>query len=79
MRKEIKRLSNSIEKVNKAEDSLRLKAIERMWIQDTPKIHVLNYWYYRYFTNELELYILDAIQFVQTNEVAPNTIKKGNK
>ncbi len=69
--KPIKRISSSIIKVNKAEDRRRLKTIERIWIQDTPKIHVLNYWYYRYFTNELELYILDAIQFIQTDKECP--------
>lgn len=56
----IKRLSNSFKKLNKAEDRRRLKAMERIWIQDTPKIHALNYLWYRYFTNEFELYILDA-------------------
>jgi hypothetical protein len=67
----IKRLSNSFTNLNKAEDRRRLKAMERIWIQDTPKIHALNYWWYRYFTNEFELYILDAIQFVETDVEAP--------
>jgi len=59
----VQRLNNSFKRLNRAEDRRRLKTIERLWIQDTPKIHIFNYWYYRYFTNELELYILDAIQF----------------
>lgn len=67
----IKRLSNSFTKLNKAEDRRRLKTMERIWVKDTPKLHTLNYWWYRYFTNEFELYILDAIQFVQTDVEAP--------
>ena len=62
-KEKIKRLSNSIGKLNKAEDNRRLKTMERIWVQDTPKLHILNYWYYRWFTNEFELYILDAIKF----------------
>ena len=73
----IKRLSNSFKELNKAEDKRRIRTIERIWIGDTPKIHALNYWYYRYFTNELELYILDTIKFEQTNEVNPKYLCKG--
>lgn len=60
---QIKRLTNAYAKTNKAIDKRRIATMERMWVQDTPKINILNYWYYRYFTNEFILYILDAIQF----------------
>lgn len=50
-------LIDSIKRLSKAEDRVKLKSIERMWIKDTPKINVLNYWWYRYFTNSLELYM----------------------
>lgn len=62
------RLTKTLQSVNKAEDQRRLKAMERFWIQDTPKVHALNYWFYRYFTNEFELYILDAIHFHEIKE-----------
>ena len=31
---------------------------ERMWIEDNTDIHVLNYWFYRYFTNRYRNYLL---------------------
>ncbi len=68
-KEKIRRFNNSFKKRNKAEDKRRLNTIQRLWVQDTPKINILNYWFYRYFTNELELYILDAIQFIETNKV----------
>ena len=54
----VKRLSDSFKGLKKAQDRRRLKNMERLWVQDISKINVLNYWYYRYFTNEFELYIL---------------------
>lgn len=59
----LKRLTTSLKELNKAIDYKRLKTIERKWIQYTPKINIFNYWWYRYFTNELELYILDSLKF----------------
>ena len=56
-----KKLSDSFKKLNKAENRRILRRAERVWIQNTPKINVLNYWWYRYFTNEFELYILNII------------------
>lgn len=67
-KKKMQRLSHSIKQVNHAEDRRRIKAMERMWVRDTPKIHALNYWFYRYLTNEFELYILDAIKFVEVDK-----------
>ena len=67
----VKRISGSLKALNKAEDRRKIASINRLWVQDTKKIHILNYWWYRYFTNELELYILDAIRFVTTDVPAP--------
>ena len=35
-----------------------LARAKRMWIEQTHKIHLLNYWYYRYFTNEFILFCI---------------------
>ena len=53
------RLTRSLRRFNRAQDNRWLRAMERCWVKDTPKIHAFNYWYYRYFTDEFELYILD--------------------
>jgi len=53
-----KRLLKSSDKLNKTTQQLVLARATRIWVQKTPKIHALNYWYYRYFTNEFELFIL---------------------
>jgi len=31
---------------------------QRMWIQQNPKIHLLNYWFYRYFTKSYYNFLL---------------------
>ena len=61
-RDKIKRFKNSFSKLDKARNKRRLRTAERIWIQNTPEIHALNYWYYRWFTNEFELYILNIIK-----------------
>ncbi len=57
------RLLNSLRRVDEAIENRRIKTMERFWVQDTPKLHLFNYWFYRYFTNQFEIYILDAIKF----------------
>ncbi len=54
----VQKLTGSLKRVSNAEDNKRIKLTERKWVEDTPKINDFNFWYYRYFTNELELYIL---------------------
>jgi len=61
----IKRLSISLNKLNKATEKRMLRTMERLWIQATPKLHAFNYWYYRYFTSEFELYLLNTIKLEQ--------------
>lgn len=63
-----KRLYRVIKLVNKAEDNCRLAAMTRFWVRDTPKLNVWNYWWFRYFTNEFELYIMDAIEFEEAGD-----------
>ncbi len=54
----IKRVKKSILNLNKAENRHKLKQAERIWIEHTPKINVLNYLWYRYFTNDFIHFIL---------------------
>ena len=54
----IKRLNKSINNLNRAERRRKLKQAERIWIENTPKIHALNYLWYRYFTNDFINFIL---------------------
>ena len=35
-----------------------LCTLERKWVEDSKKLHLFNYWFYRYFTNEFELYLI---------------------
>ena len=60
-------MEKNIKKFNKIRDSLRdthnklvLKRATRMWVEQNFKIHALNYWYYRWFTNEFELFLTSA-------------------
>lgn len=53
-----KRIFNSFEKLRKATDKNLIATMERIWVENTPEIHLLNYWYYRYFTNEFEIYCI---------------------
>jgi len=64
----IKRLDSIMEKVDKAKDRRRIKTMERFWVRDNSKINLLNYIFYRYLTNKFELYILDAINFVEVKK-----------
>ena len=56
------RLANTINKTNKAINNRKIKTMERIWIQNTTKLNLLNYWYYRYFTNEFEIHIINSIE-----------------
>ena len=47
----IRRYKKSFSKRNKAHNNLLKHKTQRMWIEEEEDIHVLNYWYYRYFTN----------------------------
>ena len=53
------RIIKSLEELNKATNYCKLKKAERIWIQNNSKINLLNYFYYRYLTNEFEIYILN--------------------
>lgn len=52
------KIKESIINLNKAENRRRLKQAERIWVENTPKIHALNYLWYRYFTKDFISFIL---------------------
>lgn len=56
-----RRIFVSIIHLKKAQDKRILAWAMRKWVEDTKKIHALNYWYYRWFTNDFELYILNSL------------------
>lgn len=54
----IKKINESLYNLKIATEKRIIATATRMWVEDTPQIHALNYWYYRWFTNDFELYIL---------------------
>ena len=46
------------ENLSNQEAKLIIKMFEQSWVEDTPYLNTLNYWYYRYFTNKFSLYLL---------------------
>ncbi len=46
--------------LRKSSNNLALKKATRMWIEGDFRIHALNYWYYRWFTNEFELFLMST-------------------
>ena len=62
------RIIKSIKKVQKSEKRLKIKKLETLWIQQDSKIHLLNYLYYRYFTNEFELFVINFMSIKTINE-----------
>lgn len=53
------RIKKSRLALKRATEKRRAATYMRRWVQDTPYIHALNYWYYRWFTNEFLIYIMD--------------------
>ena len=54
----MKRINDSLVKLTKAEQRRRLKSLERQWIELNPEINAINYFYYRYFTNDFEKFLI---------------------
>jgi len=52
------RIEKSLYDLNRAENRRKLKYAERVWVEETPKINILNYVWYRYFTNDFINFIL---------------------
>jgi len=48
-----------LKSVNLSENRLNIKRWERLWVENTFKLNIVTYWYYRYFTNEFELFIIN--------------------
>ena len=55
----LKRVKSSTSTLQKAINKRILAKAVRQWVETTPKIHALNYLYYRYFTNEFELFLIN--------------------
>lgn len=52
------KIKDSVIKLVDAEIRAYRKRAERKWIQENPWINITNYWYYRYFTNEFENFLV---------------------
>lgn len=72
-----KRLLNSLRKVNGAVERRRVASATRIWIMDSPDINIFNYWWYRYFTNRLIVYLLDIMDSEQESKVVLRKRKRG--
>lgn len=53
------KIVGKLKSVQRAEQNRILKTAERMWVESNPKIHLLNYWWFRYFTNQFELFLIN--------------------
>lgn len=58
MHSNIKRVLKSRDRLSNATNKNLINTMVRLWIEWDKKIHALNYLYYRYFTNEFELFCL---------------------
>lgn len=53
------RMQKSAAKLKKSTDKRKLATATRQWVESTPKLHALNYLYYRFFTSEFELFLIN--------------------
>ena len=51
-------LKKKLKKVEKENDHRLIKTIEREWVEHSTYLTVLNFLYYRYFTNRFLLYVI---------------------
>lgn len=58
----IKRFNKSISDLKWAEDRKKLAVWERKWVEDTPQLHALNYWFYRTFTKRFDMYLINMLE-----------------
>jgi len=58
MKNKTQKIINSLEGVTKSQIRLLKAKTERMWIEENKHIHLLNYWFYRYFTNSYRDFLL---------------------
>ena len=52
----------SLSKYYQSHNKLLLTRYTRQWIEKNDKINVLNYFYYRYFTNSFELFLVNLLE-----------------
>ena len=53
-----KHIMAALKRFSEAERRRYLKTAERIWIERNVDLHVFNYWFYRYFTNRFEYFLL---------------------
>lgn len=58
--------------ITKSTVYLLKKKIERMWIEDNKDINIINYWFFRYFTNRYRDYLLWYFDFGERKEDCKN-------
>lgn len=49
----------SLKKLEETENKLKLTRARRKWIEQDKRINLLNYFFYRYLTNDFELYLIN--------------------
>lgn len=64
----IEKLKESFKKLKEAQDKNKLAKAMRIWVERDTKIHALNYWYYRWFTNRFELFLINYSPYVQNGK-----------
>lgn len=62
MKQKVKIDFNAYERLIEVVNKRKLATATRKWIQEDKNIHALNYWYYRWFTNRFELYLINSHQ-----------------
>ncbi len=63
-----KNVKQSMIRLMKSTRKLKLAKAMRQWVERTPHIHALNYWYYRWFTNDFELFLIDNYTFEEKGD-----------
>jgi len=53
------RIKKSLFGLKKATEKRRVATYRRRWVEMTPHIHALNYWYYKWFTNDFLMFVMD--------------------
>jgi len=52
------KINKAIRKLDKSINKRLIAKAKRLWIQNNKHLNLFNYYYYRYFTDEFELYLI---------------------
>ena len=52
-------LSEAFDRLKDATNKRRIATMKRKWVESSPKLNIMNYWFYALFTNDFILYIID--------------------